>query len=101
MTAQIRSMLAALEAAAFDFPVAIYPEHAWDLGPVLSVDAFDVPETRVLDVAEQLNDLLDPIEAEPMWLACAFDADSSAAKRAALPAETVWYLPHRTHVRTR
>jgi len=94
-------MIAALEAARFVYPVAFYPEHAWDLGPVLSIDAFDVPDALVFEVSERLNDLLDPIEAEPVWLACAFDEASSLQKRGELPDETVWYLPRRTHAQTR
>lgn len=101
MTPQIQRMIAALEAARFAYPVAFYPEHAWDLGPVVSIDAFDVPEALVLPVSEQLNDVLDPIDTEPMWLACAFDAEESPEKRAELPGETVWYLPRRTHAQTR
>jgi hypothetical protein len=101
MTPQLQAMITALEAARFPYPVAFYPEIAWDLGPVLSIDAFDVPQALVLDVSDQLNDVLEPIGTEPMWLACAFGEAESEPQRSELPAETVWYLPRRTHAQMR
>jgi hypothetical protein len=101
MTPQHETMLAALDAAHFPYPVAFRPQVVWDLGAVLSIDAFDVPEARVLEVSDRLNDVLEPLGVEPHWLACAFDERESGRQRTELPPETVWYRPRRSRARTR
>lgn len=107
MTTKIQSILESLRGDDFPYPVAIYPDRDFDLGAILSAHALNVPLAQVVDVCDHLSDLLWPVElmwpidVEPTVLASACDLEESTAKRSALPEETVWYLPRRTHAQTR
>jgi hypothetical protein len=100
MKPQIRTILDLLVANDFPYPVAIFPDQDFDLGPILSVLAFDVPESVFLDVSQDITDLLWPVETQPMLLASAIHDFESARQRAKLPEDTVWYEPRRTHAQT-
>lgn len=99
MTTKIQTILESLRTDGFPYPVAIYADQDFDLGPILSADALDVPATQVLEVSDHLSDLLWPVElmwpidVEPTLLTAALDLEESTEKRAALPAATVWYQP--------
>ena len=100
MKTDIRRILDLLEEDRFPHPVAIFPDHDPDLGPITSVDAFDVPAEAILDVSERITELLWPVEMQPMILAGAVYDFDSANQRAGLPEDTVWYQPRRTHAQT-
>ena len=89
-----------LPADVFSFPVAFFPDHECDLGPITSVNAFEVPPEAILDVSERITELLWPVEIQPMILAGAYYDFDSANQRARLPEGTVWYEPRRTHAQT-
>lgn len=101
MKPHIKTILELLQASDFPFPVAIFPDRDWDLGPILSVQAFDVPDGAMLDVSQQICDLLWPVETQPMILTGALYDFASEAHRQALPADTAWYEPRRTPAATR
>jgi hypothetical protein len=100
MKPQTKAILDLLGANDFAYPVAIFPDHDFDLGPILSVLAFDVPESAFLDVGKAIVDLLWPVETQPMWLGGAIHDFESAEQRAKLPEDTVWHEPKRTHAKT-
>jgi len=100
MKPQTKVILDLLGTNNFPYPVAIFPDHDFDLGPILSVVAFDVPESVYLDVSEHIVELLWPVETQPMWLGGAIHDFESAEQRARLPEDTVWYEPRRTHAQT-
>jgi len=93
----IQTILDLLGTNEFPYPVAIFPDRDFDLGPILSVQAFDVPDGAVLDVSERICDLLWPVETQPMILTGALHDFESEAHRQELPEDTVWYHPRRTH----
>ena len=97
MTPQIQAILDLLTGDDFPYPVAIFRDQDCDLGPILSVDAFDLPASVILGVLEHLCELLGPVETIPMLLAGAVYDFESADKRESLPEDTVWYEPRRTH----
>ena len=97
MKTDTRKILDLLEEDHFPYPVAIFPDHDLDLGPITSVNAFDVPAEALLDVSERITELLWPVEIQPMILAGAIYDFDSARQRAELPEDTVWYEPRRTH----
>ncbi|HZN40671.1 MAG TPA: hypothetical protein VFD82_17840 [Planctomycetota bacterium] len=100
MKTDIRKILDLLEEDDFPYPVAIFPDHDCDLGPITSVNAFDVPAEALLGVSERITELLWPVEMQPMILAGAnYDFDS-ANQRAELPEDTVWYQPRQTHAQS-
>ena len=101
MSPQIKAILEVLTADNFPYPVAIFPDQDFDLGPILSVLAFDVPEGVFLDVTQEIADLLWPVETQPMLLASAIHDFESATQRANLPENTVWYQPRPTHAQSR
>ncbi len=101
MNPQIQAILDVLTGDAFPYPVAIFRDHDFDLGPILSVDAFDVPAGCLLAVQERLGDLVFPVETTPILLAGAVYDFESAKQRARLPEDTVWYEPRRAHAQTR
>ena len=100
MKPQIEAILAVLTAENFPYPVAIFPDQDFDLGPILSVLAFDVPEGVFLDVSQHINDILWPVETQPLTLPGAIHDFSSAKHRASLPEDTVWYEPRCTPAQT-
>lgn len=94
MTAQIPSLLQALEAAHFPHPVAIRQARDPELGTILEADAVDVPAAAVLATHEVLSAVLWPWAFEPTTvLAGVYDDEESVAVRACLPDGTVWYVP--------
>ena len=97
MKADIRTILDLLAGDHFPYPVAIFPDHDFDLGPIQSVVAFDVPAEVILDVSQRVTELVWPVETQPMILASAMYDFVSAEQRESLPEDTVWYLPRRTH----
>jgi hypothetical protein len=97
MSPQIQGILDRLTREGFPYPVAIFGDQDFELGLILSVEAFDVPTEVILGVHEQLCDLLAPIETQPMMLPGAVHDFESAANRQSLPQDTVWYDPRRTH----
>ena len=99
MKPQIKAILDVLAENDFPYPVAIFLDQDCDLGPILSVLAFDVPESVFLDVSQHINDILWPVETQPLMLPGAIHDFSSAKHRANLPEDTVWYQPRRTHAR--
>ena len=44
MTPQIQTILDLLVGDDFPYPVAIHEDHDFDMGPILAVDAFDLPD---------------------------------------------------------
>ena len=100
MSPQTKAILEVLTADNFPYPVAIFSDRDFDLGPILSVLAFDVPEGVFLDVTQDITDLLWPVETQPMLLASAIHDFESGRQRAKLPEDTVWYQPRRTHAQT-
>lgn len=101
MNPKVQAILDALHGDGFPYPVAIYPDRDFDIGPFLSVDAFDVPDADLVPVCDRISELLAPIKTEPEMLTGAFYEGDSALQRERLPDETVWYLPRRTHAQTR
>lgn len=101
MNPQIQTILDVLTRDAFPYPVAIFRDHDFDLGPIQSVDAFDVPSGLLLAVQERLGELVFPLERTPVLLAGAVHDAESAVRRQRLPEETVWYEPRRTHAQAR
>ena len=101
MKTEIRKILDLLEGDRFPYPVAIFTDHDPDLGPITSVNAFDVPAEVFLDVTERITELLWPVEMHPMILCGGVYDFDSANQRAGLPEDTVWYQPRRTHAQSR
>ena len=97
MNTDIRAILDLLSGDRFPYPVAIFPDHDFELGPIRSVEAFDVPSSAFLDASEHLCELLWPLEQKPMILTGVVYDFASATQRDCLPADTVWYHPRRTH----
>ena len=58
MKTDIRTIIDLLAEDDFPFPVAIFPDHDCDLGPITSVNAFDVPAEAILDVSERITDFV-------------------------------------------
>jgi hypothetical protein len=102
MTLQIQSLLRLLEAAGFEYPVAVCPGEDPELGRVLDADAFDVPEPRAVGVSTRLAEILWQAGFSPTTVLPGIVHDSeSEAWRTRLPPETVWYQPHRSGRRRR
>jgi len=97
MSPQNQAILDCLTRETFPYPVAIFRDQDFDLGPILLVEAFDVPTDVILGVHEQLCEMLASIETEPQMLPGAVHDFASDAQRDSLPADTVWYHPRRTH----
>jgi hypothetical protein len=97
-------ILEILDLGEFGFPVAIHRGVDFELGPVVDVDAFDVPAGEAVAVAQRLADLLWPVQAQAVpgaeLLPGVVHDFESADRRAALPPDTVWYTPRlRSRVR--
>ena len=101
MTLQIQSLLGLLEAAGFEYPVAVRPGQDPELGHILDADAFDVPEPQAVAVSSRLAHILWPAGFTPTTVLPGIVHDFESAEwRASLPAGTVWYRPGRSGVRT-
>ena len=102
MNAQIENLVALLVQADFEYPVAFYPGSDPELGQVLEVDAFDVPDTVGNGITQRLGRILWPAAFEPETvLPGVYHVCESAAHRSSLPGGTVWYLPRRERARLR
>ena len=101
MTPQIQAILALLVGDDFPYPVAIYEDQDLDLGPILAVDAFDLPVDATSLVHERLGEVLGAIETTPVLLPGFSRDHESTVRRVALPLDTVWYEPRRTHAQSR
>jgi len=101
MRPQIQKLIALLEGVGFEFPVAIYPGRDPELGEVIEVDAFDVPERVSTEVGLRLGQVLWPVSFEPDTVLPGVMHDfESAARRSELPPTTIWYIPNpRSHSR--
>jgi len=98
---QIQTLVQLLEAAAFEYPVAVYRDVDWEIGPVLEVDAFDVPESVAVAVSQRLGTITWPAAFAAMTSLSGIIHDfESAERRAELPPDTVWYLPVKAAART-
>lgn len=86
-------VLEALARAAFPFWVAVHDGHDPELGPVLEVQAFDVPEERSVNVSLDLTKIVRRCALTGTALAGAFDVVESSDRRAYLPRDTAWYRP--------
>lgn len=86
----VKSRLAAEQ---FPFRVAMFPNTLPDLGDVLEVHAFDVPEDRLLEVSQQLNGLLAAMRLTPMAIGMAFFEGESAQAESKVPSNAVWLRP--------
>ena len=94
MTPQIQALLRLLEAAGFEYPVAVSPGRDPELGSVLDADAFDVPEQVAVAVSSRLAKVLWPAGFTPTTVLPGIVHDfESPERRASLPPETVWYWP--------
>lgn len=94
---RMQQIVAILEGHAFGFPVAIYPGTDVDLGPVVEVDAFDVPAGAAVAVARELAGILWQVRersdaGSELLPGVVYDFES-ADRRPRLPAATVWYRP--------
>ena len=101
MNPVIKQVIDTLDGAGFEFPVAIYPDRDPELGDVVEVDAFDVPAGVAVAVSSRLGDFVWPVafSSGTMLPGIVYDSES-AARRATLPPDTVWYTPRaRSHVR--
>jgi hypothetical protein len=101
MTPQIQTILDLLVGDDFPYPVAIHEDHDFDMGPILAVDAFDLPDDATSPMHERLGEVLGPLETTPVLLPGFARDHESTVRRAALPAATVWYEPRRTHAQSR
>jgi hypothetical protein len=100
MSALTKRIQEALRQDGFPFRVAIYPGHVPELGEVVEVNAFDVPEAGVLDVSRRLNRLLCTLRTQPMAVGTAFlDAESDRCA-ANVPDGAIWLAPDGTASRT-
>ena len=84
---------ARLIAERFPFRVAVFPNNLPDLGDVLEVHAFDVPEDQLLEVSQQLNGLLAAMRLTPMAIGMAFFDGESAQAETKVPSDAVWLRP--------
>ncbi len=87
------SVQSRLAAERFPFRVAVFPNNLPDLGDVLEVHAFDVPEDQLLEVSQQLNGMLAAMRLEPMAIGMVFFEGESAQAESKVPADAVWLRP--------
>jgi hypothetical protein len=85
--------------------VAIHRGTDFEMGPVVDVDAFDVPVGDAIAVAQELADLLWPLQEQSgpgtELLPGVVHDFESADHRDGLPPDTVWYTPRlRSRVRS-
>jgi len=83
----------ALKQDGFPFRVAIYPGYVAELGDVVEVNAFDVPEAAVLDVSRRLNQLLCALRMQPLAVGTAFLDSESERWAANVPDDAIWCEP--------
>jgi hypothetical protein len=84
----------------FPFRVAIYPAHVPELGDVVEVNAFDVPEAGVLSVSRRLNQLLCALRMQPLAVGTTFLDTESERCAANVPDDAIWFAPDGTASRT-
>lgn len=77
----------------FPFRVAMFPSQVQELGAVVEVQAFDVPEVDILTVSRRLNRLLASARLVPMAIGTTFLASESAERARMLPAVATWWSP--------
>lgn len=91
---QIQTLVKLLEVAAFEYPVAVYRDVDPEIGPVLEIDAFDVPGSVAVAVSHRLATITWPAAFTAMTSLPGIIHDfESAESREYLPPDTVWYLP--------
>ena len=78
----------------------MFPNDLPELGPVLEVHAFDVPDAQQLRVQRDLNGLLVSLRLEPMAIGMAFDEGESEVAAAGVPADATWITPRSRPART-
>lgn len=83
----------ALASTGFAYRVAVFPNHLPDLGEVVDVHAFYVPESKLLDTSRQLNVLLSELRLRPMAIGMAFGVGESEGAATRVPSDAVWLLP--------
>jgi hypothetical protein len=71
----------------------MFPNNLPDLGDVLEVHAFDIPEDRLLEVSQQLNGMLAAMRLTPMAIGMAFFEGESAQAESKVPSNAVWLRP--------
>jgi len=82
-----------LVADRFPFRIAMFPNNLPDLGDVLEVHAFDVPEDRLLEVSQRLNGLLAAMRLTPMAIGMAFYVAESPQAESKVPSGALWLRP--------
>ncbi len=81
----------ALELARFAYPVAIHPGQAPEIGAVLEVHAFDVPEQDAVRVSFELTQIVRKCKLAAVPLVGCYDMVESDEQRECLPPMTWWY----------
>lgn len=84
---------AALTSAGFPFRVAMFPNRLPELGDVVEVHAFDVPEAKLLEVSREMNTLLAALRLCPMAVGMALCEAESVPAASRVPADAVWAIP--------
>lgn len=82
-----------LASAGFAYRVALFPNQLPDLGDVVDVHAFDVPESKLLDASRELNVRLSALRLNPMAVGMAFHEAESVRAASRVPAGAVWVIP--------
>lgn len=75
----------------FPFRVAMFPAHVQELGAVIEVQAFDVPEADIVSVSRRLNRLLASARLVPMAIGTTYLASESAERAKMLPSAATWW----------
>jgi hypothetical protein len=83
----------ALVEAAFPYRVAVFPNHLPELGDLVEVHAFDVPEASLLEVSQDLNARLAALRMHPIAIGMAFHQSESKITAERVSAEAVWVSP--------
>ena len=81
----------ALESAGFSYSVAIHPGSDPDLGPVLDVHAFDVPEDDAVRISLALTQIVRDCQLAGVPVVGCYDTVESDEQRARLPIGTRWF----------
>jgi len=90
---QTDKILALLTLDRFPFRVAIYPGFVPELGEVLEVHAFDLPEAGALDVSRRLNRLLSSQHSKPLAVGTVFLDHETGHCAARVPGDAIWFAP--------
>lgn len=77
----------------FPYRVALFPAYVPELGDVVEVHAFGVPEDALLQVSRRLNHLLASLRLDPMPIGTAFHRKETPSAMARVPVQARWFDP--------